>query len=155
MNILNFNFNINFVVLNSLIVPIGSLTFCYLYAFFSDFERVNSYRCGAKNFLPSISTIIGFSHLTYSIWLFTVIYQIPFRILLTKHMNFTYKKIIAKKFTCTYLASISENKYKSFILLKKCLYLAYIMNNIEILGIILASVFSSSFNFSKKILFNL
>ncbi|RNA11443.1 hypothetical protein BpHYR1_009887, partial [Brachionus plicatilis] len=29
----------------------------------------------------------------------------------------------------------------------KCLYLAYIMNNIEILGIILASVFSSSFNF--------
>lgn len=149
MNFFNFNFDIKFIVLNSLLVPVGSLIFCYLYALFSDFEQINSYKCGAKNFLPSISTVIGFSHLTYSIWLLTIIYQAPFRILLTKHLNLMYKKIIAKKFTSTFLASTCETKYKSFILLRKGLYLMYLMNNLEILGIFLVSVISSSFNLGK------
>lgn len=153
MNFYSCKLNLKLVLLNALGVPFGSLIFCYLYTLVSNFEKANSYKCGAKNFFPSISTVIGFDQLTYSIWLITMIYQTPFQILLAKNINSIYKKILLKKLTCFYLTIISEKKYKNFVLLRKCLYLVYFLKNIEISGIIIASVFKSSFNFGKKLIF--
>ena len=147
-----YNLNLKFVLLNALGVPLGSLIFCYLYTMVSNFEQANWYKCGAKNIFPSISTVIAFDQLTYSVWLITMIYQTPFQILLAKNINSIYKKILLKKLTCFYLTIISEKKYRNFVVLRKCLYLVYFINNIQILGILIASVFKSSYNFGISLI---
>lgn len=104
----------------------------------------------ARNFLPSLSAAISYSPQTAVIWFLCILFHTPFRFLLAKRLNEAFKRLFAKVYTSEYLSTRNNQEYKEFLTIRRILFFAYQFNKLEIVGLLLLSIFTSKSNFGKS-----
>ncbi|CAF0884987.1 unnamed protein product [Brachionus calyciflorus] len=139
--------NIELIAKCSAIFPLTALAYCYIYPILIDFNQITKTHCNTKNFLPSVSAAISYSPMTSIFWFLLILIHTPFRFMLAKCLNETYKKLFARKYTSMYLASSGHYEYKKYLKLRKNIYFAYQINKIEIIGLFILSTFTSNANY--------
>jgi hypothetical protein len=96
-----------------------------------------------------VSAAIGYSSHTFAVWCLFIVVHCPFRFQLARSLNNTYKLLLAQIFTPNHLASLSHEEFGRFVRIRRCLYASYALNRIEIIGLLILSIFNSNFNFGK------
>jgi len=128
--------------------PIAGLLFCMTYSLVVDFVRINMTHCHRIiNFLPSVSASISFSEETALVWFLFILIHTPFRFVLAKRLNTTYKLLFAQVYTPEHLASLKFTEFKQFSRIKQLVSWSFLLNKLEIAGLLILSTFTSTNNY--------
>ncbi len=137
------------IIFLSGILPTVALFYVIAVPLLTDFESITRTHCyRAKNFLPSVSAAIGYNFSTILIWFTLISLHTPFRFKLANQINSCYRVILEKMLTQPFEdMSVPELiKYKRLI---RCVRYSHWFNRLEIIGLLLLSVFSSNGNYGK------
>lgn len=135
----------NHAIVFSGFLPTFALTYIILVPMFYDFKEVTRTHCvGTKNVLPSVSAAIGYSAQTTVIWFLCIALHTPFRVQLAKIINNLYKKMLSQIYDADFLLGLSLQELRQFKKIERYTKISYWFNIIEIIGLLVLSIFSSS-----------
>jgi hypothetical protein len=107
--------------------------------------------------LPSVSAAIGFNFQTSTIWFLLIFIHTPFRFIIARQLHQGYKKYISKLFESQYVLSLTRAETLKLKRLRQFVTIAYLINQLEILGLLILSTFTSStsYGIEKRIIKNI
>lgn len=88
-----------------------------------------------------MSGTIGYSHKTTLIWLVFILSHAPLRFLGAKFMRDSYRKLYDKAYEYKSLKTKSIKEKRRFFTFRKIIWLAYFVNNLEIIALCFLAVF--------------
>ena len=99
-----------------------------------------------------MSAAIGYDAYTNIVWFILILTHAPFRFKLAKALNETYKTLFKSFKSSKLLTGSEENKYANFNRQLKSMnifYLSHLFNKIEIIGLIILTIFTSNSSYGK------
>ena len=139
--------NTQIVVLISASLPVIALSYCFVFPLIVDFRGATRTHCQNKNFFPSVSAAISYNGSTMLLWALLLSVHTPFRFKLAKRTYQTYMKLFQKIYDETDILSNSNDRFSEFNQIKSLLYVTYQVNKIEIIGLLILSLFPSMTNY--------
>jgi len=137
-------------ILISGLLPTLALAYVLLVPLLTDFEAVTRTHCYlAKNFLPSVSAAIGHNFWTTIIWFACISLHTPFRFKLARQLNACYRLVLGQAFTEERLAEMSVAELVKYKRLVRLADYSHWFNWLEIVGLLVLSVFSSNGNYGE------
>ena len=100
--------------------------------------------------MPSVSAAIGYDGFTNIIWFLFIIAHAPFRFKIAKTLNETYKALFKSFKNNSKLLTDNEQKYSnSQLKYMKIFYFSHLFNKIEIIGLLILTIFSSNTSYGN------
>jgi hypothetical protein len=129
-------------------LPFLALSYVVLVPLFSDFDVATRTHCGNKNVLPSVSSAIGYSQQTTTLWFLLISIHTPFRFKLASCLNAIYRKLLAQIYSGEFLVGLGLQELRHLRCLERLVKWSYWCNCLEIAGLFVLSVFTSTNDFA-------
>lgn len=135
------------------LLPFFALCYVFIIPLASDFTVATRTHCHNKNVLPSVSAAIGYSYQTTLLWFLCISIHTPFRFRMAKGLNNIYRKLLAEIYNEEFLIGQSLQELRKFKRLERLTKYSYWFNCLEIIGLLILSVFTSNTDYSKLFFF--